>query len=373
MRPHLERVPSWGVELLRFTVVVAGAGIGLELGRRSPNPDESILGLFNPPTLGVVVGAGLGYSMGGVLARTAVSAISRSERALDGLTPDQVVAGSLGAMLSTLLASLVAWPILLFEPKLVTVPLFTFLLLAALLLGFRTGQRRRAAVIGMFGSRTGLAARPPAASALTQVLDSSIAIDGRILEVVRAGFLHGRMLVPASVLGELQGLADSGDDQRRGRGRRGLSILETLRAEQGVELEMTGDEAPGVAEVDAKLVRTCLDRGAALLTVDNNLARTASLAGVRVLDLHQLALAMRPAVSVGDVLNVTPTRRGREPGQAVAHLEDGTMVVVEGGAMRVGKRTQVRVTSVIATAGGRMVFTVVSDAGPHDGGEQVGR
>lgn len=373
MHPRLERVPSWGVEALRFTVVVAGAGIGLEIGRRAPNPNESVLGLLNPPTLGVVVGAGLGYSLGGVIARSAVSAIGRTERALDGLTPDQVVAGSLGAVLSTLLISLVGWPILLFGPKPVTAAIFVFLLLAALLLGFRTGQRRRAAVIGMFGSRAGLAARPPAASALTQILDSSIAVDGRILEVVRAGFLHGRMLVPASVLGELQGLADSGDDQRRARGRRGLTILETLRAEQGIELEMTADEAPGVGEVDAKLVRTCLDRGAALLTVDSNLARTASLAGVRVLDLHQLAMAMRPSVSVGDVLTVTPTRRGREPGQAVAHLEDGTMVVVEGGAERIGKRTRARVTSVIATAGGRMVFTIASDAGPHDGGEPVGR
>lgn len=365
MRPRLERVPNWGVEALRLLVVVAGAAAGMELGRRIGSNDP-ILGVFTPTSLGVVVGAGIGYSLGGVIARSAVRSIGRSERSLEGLTPDQVVAGALGALLTTSLAALVSWPVLLFGPRILTAAIFVFILLCATLFGFRIGQHRRTAMLTTVGSRAGVAVRAPAASSLPQVLDTSIAVDGRILEVVRAGFLHGRMLVPSTVLGELQLLADSGDDQRRVKGRRGLSILEALRAEQGIELEMAGDEAPGVAEVDAKLIRTCLDRGAALLTVDSNLARTASLAGVRVLDLHQLAMAMRPPVSVGDHLLVHPTRKGREPGQAVAHLEDGTMVVIEQGADRIGRAITVRVTSVIATSGGRMVFTSLLD-GPDFG------
>ncbi len=158
------------------------------------------------------------------------------------------------------------------------------------------------------------------------------------------------------VLTELQGLADAADETRRGKGQRGLAVLETLRSEQGVELLVIGDEAPGVPDVDGKLVRICLDRPAALLTLDVNLARSAALAGARVLNLHQLALAMRPPIAVGDELTVLVRRRGREPGQGVAHLEDGTMVVVEHSADRIGEQVAVRIASVIPTGGGRMAF-----------------
>ena len=147
-------------------------------------------------------------------------------------------------------------------------------------------------------------------------MDTSVAIDGRIIDVVRAGFMHGRMLVPAPVLGELQGLADAGDDVRRAKGRRGLEVLETLRRESGVDVEVLDDEVPAVPEVDAKLVRICLDRGAALLTLDTNLAKVASLAGVRVMNLHALALALRPPVSAGDEVGraAAQGRQGAGPG-----------------------------------------------------------
>ena len=137
------------------------------------------------------------------------------------------------------------------------------------------------------------------------------------------------MLVPTPVLAELQGLADAGDDLRRAKGRRGLEVLETLRREPGVDVEVLDDEVPAVAEVDAKLVRICLDRGAALLTLDTNLARVAALAGVRVMNLHALALALRPPVVAGDEVGVLLIKAGKEPGQAVGYLDDGTMVVVE--------------------------------------------
>lgn len=355
MGPKLQRVPNVGMEMLRFIVVLAGAALGLEIGRRTTGDGQIRLGLLNGPTLGLIIGAGLGYVIGGMLARMAMAAIGRGERSLDGLTPDQVVAGTMGALVTTALVGLITWPLLLFQPRQVTAAVFMFFLLCAAFFGFRAGQHRRDAVLSA-GTRAGLASRPQAASAMPRVIDTSVAIDGRIIDVVRAGFLHGRMLVPDPVLTELQGLADSADDQRRAKGRRGLTVLETLRGEQGVDFEVIADEAPGVADVDAKLVRICLDRSVALLTSDVNLARTAALAGVRVLDMHQLAMAMRPPVTVGEVFSVVPRRRGREPGQAIAHLDDGTMVVIENAQELVGKAIEVRVSSVIATGGGRMAF-----------------
>jgi uncharacterized protein YacL len=162
--------------------------------------------------------------------------------------------------------------------------------------------------------------------------------------------------VPNPVLAELQGLADAGDDLRRSRGRRGLEVLETLQREPGVDVEPLDLDVPGVAEVDAKLVRICLDRGAALLTLDTNLAKAAQLAGVQVLNLHALALALRPPVAAGDDVPVLLLKPGKEAGQAVGYLDDGSMVVVERCRERIGAEVPVRVTSVLTTANGRLVF-----------------
>lgn len=358
MTPKLQSVPSVAVELLRLLVVIAGASLGFEIGRRlgSDVASSSVVSSFGPELFGAIIGAGLGYSLGGALARYVIRSIDRGERALDGLAPDQVVAGAIGSVLATLLTALVLWPVLLIGETAVVVPIFMFLLLVAAIFGFRAGRSRRAAVINTVGSRAGMSTRSVSPSSMVKVLDTSVAIDGRIVDVAKAGFLHGRILVPAPVLGELQAFADSADDLKRSKGKRGLDALEELRSNSAVELEVIEDSAPEDSEVDAKLVRICQQRSAALLTIDGNLARVADLAGVKVMDLHQLAVAMKPPVAVGDQLTVTPTRAGREPGQALAHLDDGTMIVVEGARERIGSPIGVEVVRVITTAGGRMAF-----------------
>jgi uncharacterized protein YacL len=164
------------------------------------------------------------------------------------------------------------------------------------------------------------------------------------------------MLVPTPVLGELQGLADAGDDLRRSRGRKGLEVLEALRREPGVDVEILEADVPAVPEVDGKLVRICLDSHAALLTLDTNLAKAAALAGVKVMNLHALALALRPPVAAGEDVNVLLLKPGKESGQAVGYLDDGSMVVVEHARDRIGTEVLVLVTSVVTTANGRLVF-----------------
>ncbi len=344
------------MELLRLCVVVFFAGVGFYVADAVDDSGEQVLGAFTVVGLGIVLGSALGYVLGGVLGRGTVAAVRKADDGLRSTSAEQIVAGAMGAVIGVIVAAGVTWPVLLLGRPLLTFPIFVFVLVAVGALGYRAGASKRDAVIGLFGGRVGMADRPVAAASLPRVLDTSVAIDGRVLDVVRAGFLHGKMLVPAPVLAELQGLADAGDDLRRTKGRRGLDVLDTLRREPGIELEVLETDVPGVPEVDAKLVRICLDTGAALLTLDTNLAKVAALAGVRVMNLHTLALALRPPVGAGDDVDVLLIKAGKEAGQAVGYLDDGTMVVAERSRDSIGREATLRVTSVLTTANGRMVF-----------------
>ena len=356
MAPRLSRVPNAVVELLRLCVVVFFAGLGYYVADALDEGGEPVLGAFSILGVGVILGSALGYVLGGVMGRGTVTAVRSAEVGLRETPAEQIVAGVVGAVIGVLVAAGVTWPIFLLNKPVLTFPLFAFVVVAVGLLGFRLGTSKREAVLQMFGAQDGMGERRIAAAAMPRVLDTSVAIDGRIVDVARAGFLHGRMLVPSPVLAELQGLADAGDDARRAKGRRGLEVLDVLRREPGIDVEVLDEEVPEVPEVDAKLVRICLDRPAALLTLDTNLARAAALAGVRVLNLHALALALRPPVGAGDEVSVLLSKPGKESGQAVGYLDDGTMVVVERARSSVGRDLSVRVTSVLTTANGRMVF-----------------
>jgi uncharacterized protein YacL len=360
------RSSGW-VELFRLLVVSFAAGVGYEIASAIAGP-EPVLGPFNGVAVGVVIGCGLGYSLGGVLARHAVVAVDQVETRLSDVSAETLVAGGVGLALGVFIGAAVSWPLLLLPDPLLSVPLFCFLVAIVGLTGQRLGVGRRDSIVHMVGPRAGVSPRPPAASALPRILDTSVAVDGRIVEVVRAGFLHGRLLVPTAVLRELQLLSDSSEETRRHRGRRGLTTLETLKREPAVEVEVLDRDVPEAADVDAKLVRLCLDGAYALLTLDTNLARVASLAGVAVLNLHALGLALRPPVNAGDQVDLLLLKPGKEAGQAVGYLDDGTMVVVERARERLGTTVEVRVASVLITANGRLVFADLLDGEPSGAG-----
>jgi uncharacterized protein YacL len=352
-----DRRPARGVvEVLRLLAVVFFAGVGFEVARAIDPGDTAVLGKFNGVAIGVIVGSGLGYVLGGVLGRTTVTTVDRAEFALREVSADSLVAGAIGLVCGVLVAAGVGWPLFLIPEPYIAFSVFGVLIVLCGFVGLRLGEAKRDGMLALFGARAGVAPREAPVAALPRLVDSSVAIDGRVVDVVRAGFLHGRMLVCRPVLDELQGLADAGDDLRRGRGRKGLEVLETLRREPGVEVEVIDDEAVGVPEVDAKLVRIALDRQCALLTLDTNLAKAAALAGVKVLNLHALALSLRPPVQAGDEITVLLLKAGKEAGQAVGYLDDGTMVVAERSRARIGDEATVVVTSILTTANGRMVF-----------------
>lgn len=189
-----------------------------------------------------------------------------------------------------------------------------------------------------------------------KIVDTSTIIDGRIADIVPTDFLEGDLVIPEFVLDELQAIADSTEGQRRARGRRGLECVDALQERYDGVVIMERD-FPGLDDVDSKLVKLAKELGGRILTDDFNLNKVARIQGVRVLNVNDLANALKPVFLPGESLRVRVTREGKEENQGVAYLDDGTMVVVEGGRSKVGNEVEVQVTSVLQNPSGKMVFT----------------
>ncbi|MBO4853262.1 MAG: PIN/TRAM domain-containing protein [Schwartzia sp.] len=189
-----------------------------------------------------------------------------------------------------------------------------------------------------------------------KLLDTSAIIDGRIADVIDSGFLEGTLLIPVFVLEELQRIADSADALKRVRGRRGLDILQKIRSEEKLPVEIDSRDFDDIAEVDSKLVRLGQLVGGKIVTNDYNLNKVSELRGVPVLNVNELANAVKPVVVPGESMRVTVVKDGKEQGQGVAYLDDGTMIVIEGGHRHLNQAIDVEVTSALQTAAGRMIF-----------------
>lgn len=190
-----------------------------------------------------------------------------------------------------------------------------------------------------------------------KILDTSVIIDGRILDLLQTGFIEGKVIIPVFVLEELRHIADSADSLRRNRGRRGLDILNEIQKQAFVSVEIREFIPPQPMEVDSMLLKMAEEMDAFVVTNDYNLNKVAEFQGVRVLNINELANAVKPVVLPGEEMEVTVIKAGKEMGQGVAYLNDGTMIVVEGGSKHIGETKKVVVTSVLQTAAGRMIFT----------------
>ena len=189
-----------------------------------------------------------------------------------------------------------------------------------------------------------------------KILDTSVIIDGRIADVCQTGFIEGTLVVPQFVLRELQQIADSSDTLKRNRGRRGLDVLQRLKKMSGVSLQFYEMDFPDIREVDQKLIELSQQLRAKIITNDFNLNKIAQLRGVKVLNINELANALKPVVLPGEAMRVFILKEGKEPNQGVAYLDDGTMVVVDNGKKHIGKTVDIVVTSVIQTPAGKMIF-----------------
>lgn len=359
---------------------VAGAGVrGIRLRASARLRDVLAFRLFMM-LLGLTAGWGVGRSLApgvgdlemarvntlslmlaGVLAalllapraeRLVTLGLSRLGRWYAGLSPRMVAAATFGLMVALLLGVLLG-------NLLRALPFYSWpwsVLVTALLAAFFVPFAVRHA--GAFGLLAFPQVRRQPGGKL---LDSNVIIDGRILELARSGFLEGELVVPGFVLRELQLLADHTDAQKRTRGKRGLSVLEELRAVRPLRVEDWDD--PALMTVDDKLLRLARETGGKLLTNDGNLAKVARLHGLEVLSIHAAAVALKPQVRAGDLLSVTVTKGGQQQGQGVGYLEDGTMVVVEDGLKYRGQPTRVQVVNNVQTNMGRMIFAKVEKQG----------
>lgn len=237
-------------------------------------------------------------------------------------------------------------------------------------LGFRVGFTKRDELVQIFSkSNPSIKKKSPDAQTgnaletkpLYKLLDTSVIIDGRIADISSTGFIEGVLVVPQFVLTELQHIADSSDTLKRTRGRRGLDILKKLQDERLTKVLISEEDFEDVQEVDLKLVRLAKKMGAQILTNDFNLNKVCDLHNVQVLNINDLANAVKPVVIPGEDMQVVVIKDGKEHNQGVAYLDDGTMIVVEGGRNYIGRSITVTVTSVLQTSAGRMIFAKPKD------------
>lgn len=225
---------------------------------------------------------------------------------------------------------------------------------SGLLLGLRAGKDLTIAnIIKAFKTR--------AEEQLLKIVDTSVIIDGRILDVCETGFLEGTFIIPQFILQELQHIADSNDPLRRTRGRRGLDILHKIQKMSNITVRIVDEDFPKIKEVDAKLVALARMYGAKIITNDFNLNKVAELQGVSVLNMNELANALKPVVLPGEKLKIFIAKEGKEINQGVGYLDDGTMVVVDNARKNINQNVEVVVTSVLQTAAGRMIFAKLKE------------
>ncbi len=196
----------------------------------------------------------------------------------------------------------------------------------------------------------------PVVTGIPKILDTSVIIDGRIADICRTGFVEGPLIIPEFILEELRHIADSSASLKRNRGRRGLDVLNIIQKELEIEVKIVDQDFPDIHEVDVKLLKLAQMINGTVVTNDYNLNKVAGLQGVKVLNINELANAVKPVVLPGEEMQVEMIKDGKESGQGLAYLDDGTMIVVEGGRRFIGQEIDVLVTSVLQTAAGRMIF-----------------
>ncbi|MFO7255769.1 MULTISPECIES: PIN/TRAM domain-containing protein [Limnochorda] len=337
---------------------------GLIAGYQATNAiiaHPALFGLTGEPWRLLLIGSLLlgmvGYLLGPWLVRGIQAGSRWISGTVQGIPTADLLAGAVGLLIGLILALLITLPL---PDQIPLVGPYLPLAITAILgyTGWTVGVKKREELVQFFrlpaGTERGRARR--FRSGTRKILDTSVIIDGRIADICATGFLEGPLVVPRFVLEELQHIADSSDVLKRNRGRRGLDVLQRLQEIAPAMVEVVERDFPDLTEVDSKLIRLAKTMQAKIVTNDFNLNKVAELQGVPVLNVNDLANALKPVVLPGEEMVVHVIRDGKEQGQGVGYLDDGTMIVVDGGRKHIGQSIEVLVTSVLQTSAGRMIF-----------------
>jgi len=274
------------------------------------------------------------------------TSLDRLENVIQNMTLYELTISAAGLLIGLVIANLISIPF--YKLSVIGVPISIAINILFGSIGVTIALRKRDEPI--FGINSGKG------SIDRKVIDTSVIIDGRIVDIIRAGFLEGELIIPNFVLEELRRISDSSDPLKRNRGRRGLDVLNILQKELDCNIKIENIEIQEAGDVDSQLISVAKKLGAKVLTLDFNLAKVASVQGVDVLNINELANAVKPIALPGEEMIVQVIKDGKENGQGIGYLDDGTMIVVEGGRKHIGESICVMVTSVLQTAAGRMIF-----------------
>jgi len=340
-------------------MAIAGGYWGYAISQITPSETAVVV---RNTTLMVLVGALAGI----ILTPYLTTRPARALRSLLGrLAAETLFAGLTGLVVGMLTAALLAFPLSMLPDPLGSILPFVGVLIFGYL-GVSLFVMRQGDIMGLLGTLSGRS-EGGSGSSWTNLnrnilLDTSVIIDGRVADIAKTGFLPGTLLIPRFVLNELQYIADSPDGLRRQRGRRGMEVLSELQKLPNILVRISDIDVEGVREVDDKLIVLGKQLKSPVLTNDYNLNRIAELQGVTVLNINELANAVKSVVLPGELLRINVIQEGKESGQGVGYMDDGTMVVVENGKEYIGEYMDVNVTKVLQTAAGRMIFARVEDS-----------
>lgn len=348
------------VGLIRIFIMLSMAAGGVSLGTVftglwAEGPMEvkwALIGL-----LGIVLGL-IGYAIAPYLMRIVITSTKWIEQKLQKTPIQDIVSGAVGLIFGLIIANLLG--VSIYRLPLVGPYLAILASLICAYLGWSVGTKKREDFVSFFSnlklSKEKSIAKQEVEKLQYKILDTSVIIDGRIADICKSGFIEGILLIPSFVLEELRHIADSSDALKRNRGRRGLDILNKIRKELDIMVKIYEKDYDDIAEVDSKLVKLSQELKAQIITNDFNLNKVAELQGIKVLNINELANALKPIVLPGEEMVVQVIKDGKETGQGIGYLDDGTMIVVENGRRYIGQTITVLVTSVLQTAAGRMIF-----------------
>lgn len=372
--------------LLRALIALVGAGIGagiaamamqlITLARPAYRASVESLAIIYTGTC--LLGALIFFLLSRRILNKCMDWGTRVEQRMEKMPMSQVVSSVTGLICGLIIAALLSQILNFVGTSLFTTAISAILYVVFGTIGLSVGLKRAPDLADMherfgdFRERRALrksarqsreaAGEEDAPLLRPKLLDASVIIDGRVFDVARTGFLEGELVVPQFVLEELRRIASSADLQKRSRGRRGLELLEKAQQNASPALRIDPTDWTDVPDTDVKLLRLARACGGLVVTNDYNLNKVASVSGIRVLNLNDLASALKPAVTAGEELRMLISREGKEAGQGVGYLPDGTMIVVEGGRSHLNQTVDVTVSSVLQTSAGRMIFARLKEA-----------